>query len=289
MSSIDKYPQLPKTEKAIQDILSDSYGDRGSHRSSNSQLAKSGRPSSEIQYDPLKHSRFSPNPFSVGEELTDDEHVLLRKPKRPLDIDLVVHLDPNSKKSLSWVTRAKDDTMLHLVRGIDNLYTGSGDRLHTTFVGDVDRLKDNPLYERPDDLYPGDNYDASKVAASICKNGLTYLISSFNGLTFANDVPGVWIIVNHILEKKFLPGTAKFATGDRNNPIIDTRDQIQLEGWNKVKQDRHDAFITQMGNLGLSIAQVAFEGRKIDPTFGFDVAAADLSIASATNKFSDRM
>jgi len=287
---MNKYPKLPETEKALQDLWASSNRMLGSHRSSNAELAKAGRPIGEVLYDPVKHGRLTPNPFSVQEELTDEEHVLVRKPKRPLDIAVVVHIDPEDKEGLDWVTQAKDDTMLILSGALNNLFTGLRDRMSTYLVGDVDRIKDNYLYSGADYTFyqTVNNSEVSDFVVDTCKNNRpTYVISSYKRLSFedqSNLSGSVGILVNHTLERRLPTCKARFATGDPDNPVIDASDKKQLEGWNVVLDDRHQALVDKLGSCGLFVAQVVFEGKSIDPLYGFDVPKADREIALATQR-----
>ncbi len=287
---MNKYPKLPKTEKALQDLWVSSNRMLGSHRSSNVELANAGRPIGEVLYDPVKHRRLKPNPFSVQEELTDEEHVLLRKPNRPSDIDVVVHIDPEDKEGLDWVTQAKDDTVLILSGALNNLFTGLRDRMSIYLVGDVARIKDKYLYNGADYVFyeTDDNSEASDFIVDTCKNDrLTYVISSYNRLSFEDQShfsSSVGIKVNHILERRLPTSKAKFATGDPDNPVIDASDKKQLKGWNEDLEMRHQALVDRLGSCGLVVAQVVFEGKNIDPLYGFNVPNADREIALATQR-----
>lgn len=285
---MNEYPKLPKTTSEIKKLQANTNRPLGMHSSGRIELTKNGRMINEIPYDEVKHHQFEPDPISIQSMLTDEEYISYREPYKPLTLSVVMHADPNSHKYAKWITRAKDDTMLTLAGAISKMKLGYGDRVRTYSVGDVERLKDNPLYKGSNySLETKDNDEASHKIADICNNGLTYILSSFNNLDFQDEksIAGrgiVGIKINHVLEKELKPGTVKFSTGEKQNESIDTSDKKQLDEWNKILESRHETIVNSLGSFGLSIAQVVFEGRNCDPSYGFNVPAADLEIAAAT-------
>lgn len=292
----NQYPlKLPETEQAIRESWVVSGRSFGSHSTSREELSRTGQQITEIPYDDRKHHHLRPNPLSIREAYTGERHIPVRRPRKPMDIDFVIHVDSKDSRGAEWITRAKDSTAKTIAQSFMDMSTGFGDRLFTHLVGDVGRF-DSSIFDPSlhESFETSDNIEATKAIAEISNDGsgLTYVMSSFSGLsldqldsygkTSLRDTVGIKI--NHLYELELQPDGAIWATGESSNPYIYTKDLQQLAGWNEIKADRQKHLFSRLGNLGMSVAQVVFEGRRIDPNFGFNTTEADIAIAEATKK-----
>lgn len=284
----EQYPKLPETAKALQERSVHNRRPIGSHFNPRIEIAKAGRIVYEEPYDPVKHVGHVPNPLSIQKELTGQEQVTYRQSRRPSDIDIIVHADYEDRLSLPWMTMAKDKLQTTIAGSIKAINVGFDDRVYTHAVGDTSRIAGDWLKNTDTVIDTEDNVLAAAEISKLCQNGLTYIISPFRNLPLRDHTGKMSEIIgiktNHINEIQLQADNAVYSTGEPENPYINTRDAKQLAGWNEILLSRDQTRIDRLGEVGIAVAQVLFEGRRVDATYGFNVPAADRAIAQATRQ-----
>lgn len=272
---------LIETETAIADLSANRQVLSGSHHGLEPAVGVRGMLIGEVEFNPAKHPPSAISPFSIMEQVTGAQYVRQVIPRSSLNVNIVVHNDPAQRDDPEWMTKAK----LQLASTFRDVFTEVlpvSDRVHTYIIGD--RASEFTEHETEYLDNTDDPAVTAHTVAEICQDGLAVVLSTFKNLPLdqvknANYDSTVAVKTNHLFEVELQPGPAKWRTGDKQFPEVNSKKPKQLAAWNDILRQRDAALKTRLGEAGLAVAQVVFDPRH--RPYGFDLAKTDHSMAEA--------
>jgi hypothetical protein len=274
-----------------QSTLNELYGDRqrsvGEHLSQTPKVSLFGVSLGEVLYDPSKHSLDDIDVFSLSETATGMPHVQMVLPRISMDIQIIE--DRSTSDDDSRIARLKSKSNETLALFLANSKPGIKDRVRHFVISDSEFEEYNNLGFDSEliDARKGSEF-VSESIASICLNGITFVISDFERLkvtkqTEDNFSKTIAIKSNHPAEISIPAGFVTLPLG--NGRELDTSKPKELARFNIMLAERNSKIIKRLEVAGLAVASVVSAPNK---TLGFDLALADESISLAISKISER-
>jgi hypothetical protein len=278
---------LRDTQDALAEIVANSSMNSGSHASSLTRIGGEGSTVGEVAFDFSMHEVSDVDPFSMMNKITGLPYVAEKMPERPLDINIVLHSDPEEADyNPEWITDCKRFLGKLIRTSVEVSLPGSADSIHSFVIGQKDEDlidRDNHYIEKTEDPI-----FAAATVAQLCQQGLTLVVSTFNGLPLDKidkasiRKNAVGIKANHLFEIELQKDVGQWATGDPKEPFINSARQKPLAKFNKRQAENNARIVASMNAAGVAMAQVVFDRR--EQPYSFDARSADRSIARAIKR-----
>ena len=270
---------LEATESAIADFTANRGLLFGIHEAEEFKVGGVGRDVGEVMFDPAKHDAAAINPLSIWESVLGEPHVRVAIPERPLHINVIAHHRSTGKSDFYQMNAARQRLAGELSNAISESLPGITDRSWSYAIGeaagetadsDVEVIGTN-----------GDPVLEAKTIAELCRDGLTFVISDFLALPLdaADYQTTVAVKANHSYDLELPAGYGRLPTNVEGGEV-NTENPKELARVNRAQQEQHDQTVARLEAAGIAVAQVLFNW-KDQPLNGFDVEAADQSIAGA--------
>jgi hypothetical protein len=267
---------LPETRNALMQMLSDEQMRAGVHLADYVTVGAVGVPVGERIFDPHLHSVEDIDLMWM----TGMPHVEEVVPFKPLEMNVVLHRNPNDKRMPDWLKPLgayKQEVASNVASAVFEAKQ-FGDEANYFVVGDTENesLTDwNAEIVRDTE----DPEAASQAIADICLRGLTFVISDFNDLKIQNNSGvqrSVAIKVNHSLELEVPKVKAIIPFGGLKE--VNASNKKQLAKFNEELERTHSDIRLGLGSAGLVVAQVVLDMNK---SGSLNAQATDSVIAHA--------
>lgn len=275
--------ELPRTQEALHVLASDDRFGSGTHIESRVQTGMDGMIIGEEPFDPIYHSPYDINPGSLMEAVTGQPYVDQVLARRPLSVNVVA--DYGDGGDHPKITAMKQRLAMVLKTAAQNAVPSITDRVYTYAIGTGD------YYEQNIDAWldDGDEVGRAISVASLCLDGLTFVISDFRRLPLyavegVNLEDAMAIKANHPAELSLPANVGVIPLG--HGEEINTNKTKQLERKNAELQARHLSIIHKLQQANISVIGAVYDPREAGG-FQAETVDADLSnaiIAYAKNK-----
>lgn len=235
-----------------------------------------GRRIGQVMFNPLEHTPAQIARFSMMGIITGEDFVDVNMPVTPLDMNIVAHYRKDNSDPI--ISNQKKKLMSSISEQIVDARPGITDRVAFYAVTETDEQIDDDF----ELIQTNDPKEAAQAIADLCLDGLTFVLSDFEGLPL-EDIESVQqraigVKINAPLEKE----VAK-ARGSHLK-LGGTREQSSngIEFFNEqVLAPHHDRLAKRMELAGFAVAQTVFT---LDSPYFFDVPSTDLSLAEAIDQ-----
>jgi hypothetical protein len=265
---------LPLTQEALYEFDASEMPGSGDHNGYDIASGMPGLVIGEAIYDPMLHRPEDIYHMSVRGAATGDMYVQLKKPERPLAVNVVIHEDSRDHPMFA---RAKEYLGGLLVDALDEALPGIQDVTNCYYMGKRDLgfgdFEHLPLTEDAD--------ANARTLAEVCNGGLSFVLSRFNRLPIERHIDPttktVGVLVSHPAEYAFPAGHGVISLGGSKE--VNTSSRRQLARKNAELQAVNDATDARLNAAGIATAPVLFDPRV--PYHKWDAEAADRAIAQA--------
>lgn len=279
--------RMPELQMAMDDYYADNIVRLGINDNARLRLGNRGQLVSEEVRDPVRHASVPEPLWSIGEMLTDEEHVTNRRRKNSLDLNIVLHRAVDERNNPGWINASKYLMEKCVLEGVIDAHAQIGNRTFVYGTGDTSDFEEN--YRSHDIEIINDTerpQDAAKTAADISLSGLTIVMTTGSYLPLHkeayHDESIVILKTRHLFEMAMQPNTGSYTTGEKSNPTINTADSTQLAAWNKIVAQRRGQADNILDDAGIGVAYAVYD-RRSDSENGFNLAAIDTSLARAVH------
>jgi hypothetical protein len=282
---------LNRTQNAIAELAASRQTEIGDHRANYTVYSSHGLAAASEPFDFTQHDVDDREAFSLDEEMTDHPHVSVVFPERPLDINVVMHSDPEEVSDVEEIIYGRKAL-------IDGVYRSIKESLlfeDSTKQYMVGRL-DEDLLDKDAEFIDGteDPQASAKAVADICKSGLTLVVSTFRNLPLdkvnQRYKATIGLKANHPYDLELPRNIGTWDVNEVGMSTVDTNDNWrgqksnQLERYQQIQKARHEATVAAMTGVGIHMASAVFEYR----TGWFDIKSTDKAVAGAIGNVSRR-
>ncbi len=266
--------RFPKTAESFAELEANYRYSFGMHFAGEARTAVPGLTMGDVPFDYAMHHPGSVNPLSVMGVALKQPHVTRVLPNKPVHINMVT--DFTNRSELPSFTRVKRNTAELVASGLADAIEGSiGNIACRHLVGE--QLGDGVIDEF---IESRDRSKALSAAEKLSRNGLTILLSDFQGVELpTGSLKGaIAIKVDHLLDYNIPEdmGTRPVAP----DVELNTDKPSDLAVYNAQLQEKHEAIMESLRRAGALVVPVVADHINHKP-YGIDIADTDERIAQA--------
>lgn len=285
---------LKETQYELRQLRSgDTFG-FGLHLGEELAVGEPGIPVSETPLDPSRHPVSAADPNALMATLEGPKGRLWVTeviPFRKLPMNVIIHNDVTAERMrrMPQYVRPILDRQLILadsLRAALDDCAQFGDEINTVVIG-----ADNPYKDRRDIRFERARTNArfADKASQIAADGLSFVISTFHDVPLrklkvvAKESPIIAVKANHHMHIALPANCGELPVDDGR--MIDTDDPKELGRYNAAVAANHEDLERTLikRRSGMALAKVVYDPKL---KYGYDVAAADKSLAAAVRSLS---
>lgn len=284
-------PILEKTQIAMRRLSGDPSLRYGRHATSELVPGSSGVHAGEVAYEPGVHDPQDIDQYSMMGIALNIPQVAISRERGALVVKMII--DRASGQDDPAISQGRNSLVESLRDSIDRSKALRTDKVITYLIDDASEYdpRRNPRQgtTRIIDSSQGGDY-VSNTVADVCRGGLTFIISNFEGLSLKSESEThfkrtIAIKANVPGELEFPPGVEILVGEGEDAEWLNTSKPKKLARYNAGLNKHHEKISASIELAGIALARTVIG---LDSKFGFDVISTDAEIAAAIKQVTNR-